>query len=139
MVSLRSHILQVAEWQIRRQLCCNAFSEALLNTQILLNPDGRTSCEVNQIDFLLDAYGLERGPKFQTMTLQDTGGTKKTVAHGLELIEEMLPEAATSKREPVSVSELTLALQCGGSDAYSGTTTTGAATLLVRNGGTRIG
>ena len=54
-------------------------------------------CEVNQIDFLLDAYGLERGPKFQTMTLQDTGGTKKTVAHGLELIEEMLPEAATSK------------------------------------------
>ena len=76
------------------------------------------------------------------MTLQDTGGTKKTVAHGLELIEEMLPEAATSKREPVSVSELTLALQCGGSDAYSGMTANpalgAAATLLVRNGGTAV-
>ena len=99
-------------------------------------------CEVNQIDFLLDAYGLERGPKFQTMTLQDTGGTKKTVAHGLELIEEMLPEASASKREPVSVSELTLALQCGGSDAYSGMTANpalgAAATLLVRNGGTAV-
>jgi len=99
-------------------------------------------CEVNQIDFLLDAYGLERGPKFQTMTLQNTGGTKKTVAHGLGLIEEMLPEAATAKREPVSVSELTLALQCGGSDAYSGMTANpalgAAATLLVRYGGTAV-
>tara|TARA_B100000212_G_scaffold207409_1_gene156488 strand:+ start:3190 stop:4734 length:1545 start_codon:yes stop_codon:yes gene_type:complete len=99
-------------------------------------------CEVNQIDFLLDAYGLERGPKFQTMTLQDTGGTKKTVAHGLRLIEEMLPEAAKAKREPVSVSELILALQCGGSDAYSGMTANpalgAAATLLVRNGGTAV-
>ena len=44
------------------------------------------------------------------------------------------------QREPVSVSELTLALQCGGSDAYSGMTANpalgAAATLLVRNGGT---
>ena len=96
-------------------------------------------CEVNQIDFLLDAYGLERGPKFQTMTLQDTGGTRKTIAHGLGLIKEMLPEAGGAKREPVSVAELTLALQCGGSDAYSGMTANpalgAAATLLVRHGG----
>ncbi|MBH67647.1 MAG: galactonate dehydratase [Rhodospirillaceae bacterium] len=99
-------------------------------------------CEVNQIDFLLDAYGLERGPKFQTMTLQDTGGTRKTVAHGLGLIKDMLPEAARAKRQAASVSDLTLALQCGGSDAYSGMTANpalgAAATLLVRNGGTAV-
>ena len=99
-------------------------------------------CEVNQIDFLLDAYGLERGAKFQTMTLQDTGGTRKTVAHGLGLIGDMLPEAAKAKREAVPVSELTLALQCGGSDAYSGMTANpalgAAATLLVRHGGTAV-
>jgi altronate hydrolase len=99
-------------------------------------------CEVNQIDFLLEAYGLERGPKFQTMTLQDTGGTRKTVARGLGLITDMLPEAGKAKRQTVPVSELTLALQCGGSDAYSGMTANpalgAAATLLVQNGGTAV-
>jgi altronate hydrolase len=99
-------------------------------------------CEVNQIDFLLEAYGLERGPKFQTMTLQDTGGTRKTVARGLGLITDMLPEAGKAQRIPVPVSELTLALQCGGSDAYSGMTANpalgAAATLLVEHGGTAV-
>ena len=84
MVSLRSHILQVAEWQIPGRLCKLATRSVGLCSApnfagILMVGLG---CEVNQIDFLLDAYGLERGPKFQTMTLQDTGGTKKTVAHG---------------------------------------------------------
>jgi len=99
-------------------------------------------CEVNQIDFLLEAYGLERGPKFQTMTLQDTGGTRKTVARGLGLITDMLPEAGKAQRQTVPVSELTLALQCGGSDAYSGMTANpalgAAATLLVQHGGTAV-
>ena len=99
-------------------------------------------CEVNQIDFLLEAYGLERGPKFQTMTLQDTGGTRKTVARGLGLITDMLPEAGKATRQTVPVSELTLALQCGGSDAYSGMTANpalgAAATLLVQHGGTAV-
>jgi altronate hydrolase len=99
-------------------------------------------CEVNQIDFLLEAYGLERGPKFQTMTLQDTGGTRKTVERGLGLITDMLPEAGKAKRTTVPVSELTLALQCGGSDAYSGMTANpalgAAATLLVQHGGTAV-
>ena len=99
-------------------------------------------CEVNQIDFLLEAYGLERGPKFQTMTLQDTGGTRKTVARGLGLITDMLPEAGKARRQTVPASELTLALQCGGSDAYSGMTANpalgAAATLLVQHGGTAV-
>lgn len=99
-------------------------------------------CEVNQIDFLLEAYGIERGPKFRTMTIQDTGGTRKTVARGVELIKEMLPEANKVSREPIPASELTLALQCGGSDAYSGITANpslGAAVdLLVQNGGTGV-
>jgi len=46
------------------------------------------------------------------------------------------------KREPVSASDLTVALQCGGSDGYSGVSANpalGAASdLLVRHGGTVI-
>ncbi|KZD12769.1 UxaA family hydrolase [Oceanibaculum pacificum] len=99
-------------------------------------------CEVNQIDFLLEAYGLERGPRFQTMTIQDTGGTRKTVDRGVEIVKSMLPVANEATRSTVPASHLTLALQCGGSDGYSGITANpalgAAADLLVRHGGTAI-
>ena len=99
-------------------------------------------CEVNQIDFLLEAYGIERGPRFRTMTIQDAGGTRRAVERGIAMIHEMLPEANKVAREPLPASELTLALQCGGSDAYSGITANpslgAAADLLVRHGGTAI-
>ncbi|MDA0664892.1 MAG: altronate dehydratase family protein [Proteobacteria bacterium] len=99
-------------------------------------------CEVNQIDFLLEAYNITRGPLFRTMTIQDSGGTKRSVDKGVAMIREMLTEADKARREPLPVSHLTLALQCGGSDAYSGITANpslGAASdLLVRHGGTAI-
>ena len=99
-------------------------------------------CEVNQIDFLLDAYQIKRGPHFQTMTMQGTGGTRKTVEAAQDIIRSMLPAADAAVRQPVPVSALSVALQCGGSDAYSGITANpalGAATdLLVRQGGTGI-
>jgi altronate hydrolase len=97
---------------------------------------------VNQIDFLLEAYGIERGPRFRTMTIQETGGTRKTVERGIAMLREMLPEANKVERQPLPASELTLALQCGGSDGYSGITANpalGAAVdRLVRHGGTAI-
>ena len=99
-------------------------------------------CEVNQIDFLLEAYGLERGPRFQTMTIQDIGGARKTVDRGVEIVKAMLPAANEARRTALPASHLTLALQCGGSDAYSGITANpalgAAADLLVRHGGTAI-
>jgi len=99
-------------------------------------------CEVNQIDFLLEAYGLERGPLFHTMNIQGIGGTKRTVEAGAERVRAMLAEANKAQRSRVPASELTVALQCGGSDAYSGITANpalGAAVdLLVRHGGTGV-
>ncbi|MDF1585134.1 UxaA family hydrolase [Marinimicrococcus flavescens] len=99
-------------------------------------------CEVNQIDFLLEAYQIQRGPLFRTMTMQETGGTRKTVDRAVAMIKEMLPHAAEASRQPVSVGEISLALQCGGSDGYSGITANPAlgycADLLVRHGGTAI-
>jgi altronate hydrolase len=99
-------------------------------------------CEVNQIDFLLEAYQINRGPHFRTMTMQGSGGTRKTVERAQAMIREMLPHANEARRQTVSASELSLALQCGGSDAYSGMTANPAlgacADLLVRHGGTAI-
>jgi altronate hydrolase len=99
-------------------------------------------CEANQISSLLGATGLEEGPLMRTFSIQDTGGTAKTVAHGVKLIEEMLPHANQVKRETVAASNIVVGLQCGGSDGYSGITANpalGAAVdLLVRHGGTAI-
>jgi altronate hydrolase len=99
-------------------------------------------CEVFQIDRMKDEYNLVEGDHFQTMTIQATGGTKKTVAEGVERIKAMLPLAAKAKRETRPASEVTLALQCGGSDGYSGITANpalGAAVdELVKHGGTGV-
>ena len=99
-------------------------------------------CEINQIADLLDAHGLARGPGLQTMTIQDSGGTKVTVERGIAMIKEMLPEANKAVRSTVPVAQLTLGLECGGSDGYSGITANpalgAAADLLVRHGGTAV-
>lgn len=99
-------------------------------------------CEMNQIDWLLEAYGLKQGPLFQTMNIQDVAGLARTVELGIAKVREMLPEANKCKREPCPVSELTVALQCGGSDAWSGITANpalgNACDLLVAQGGTGV-
>ncbi len=99
-------------------------------------------CEVMQLSFMKEVYGIQSGPAFRTMTLQGEGGTRRTIEHAHAMIREMLPHANEFGRRPVSVGEISLALQCGGSDGYSGITANPAlghcADLLVRNGGTAI-
>ena len=99
-------------------------------------------CEMNQIDWLLEAYGLEQGPLFQTMNIQDVAGLTKTVDIGIAKVREMLAEANKCVREPCPASELIVALQCGGSDAWSGITANPAlgkaCDLLVAQGGTGV-
>lgn len=99
-------------------------------------------CEGFQIPRWKEAYGIEESDTFRSMTIQETGGTRKTVAKGVEAIREMLPVANRVTRTTQPASELVLALQCGGSDGYSGITANpalGAAVdLLVAHGGTGI-
>ncbi len=70
------------------------------------------------------------------------GGSRKTVAAGVSFVKEILAESNRVTRVTVPASELTVALQCGGSDGYSGVSANpalGAASdLLVRHGGTVI-
>jgi len=99
-------------------------------------------CEANQISSLFGAENLTEGPLLRTFSIQDTGGTAKTIAHGIEMVKDMLPYANAVKRQPVPASNIVIGLQCGGSDGYSGITANpalGAAVdLLVRHGGTAI-
>ena len=99
-------------------------------------------CETNQISGLLTQEEMQVGPKLVAFNIQETGGTRKTVDKGVELIKAMLPEANRVQREPVPLKHLTVGLQCGGSDGYSGISANpalGAAVdLLVRHGGTAV-
>jgi len=99
-------------------------------------------CETNQIGGLMEQEHLRESGMLHTFNIQDTGGTRKTVARGIELVERMLEQANRVERQAVPASHLTVGLQCGGSDGYSGISANpalGAAVdLLVRHGGTAI-
>jgi len=99
-------------------------------------------CETNQIQGLLAQEGLAEGAALHTFNIQDSGGTAKTVARGVALVRDLLPEANRVRRQPVPASHLMVGLQCGGSDGYSGISANpalGAAVdRLVRHGGTAI-
>jgi len=103
-------------------------------------------CEGNQVEFLRKDFGLDQvkigqpGPSF--MTIQQTGGTMKTVDRAVEAVKKILPAANACRRTPQPVSHLILAENCGGSDGYSGITANPALGIasdeLVRHGGTSV-
>jgi len=99
-------------------------------------------CETFQIARWKQAYNIAESDTFRSLTIQDTGGTQKAVEAGLAAVRDMLPAVNNATRETAPASELMLALQCGGSDGYSGITANpalGAAVdLLVAHGGTAI-
>src|SRR5580692_8264790 len=79
-------------------------------------------CEVLQIGRLKADYGLDESDTFQSFTIQDTGGTRRAIEEGLDRLAAMLPRVGGARRTTVPASEITLGLQCGGSDAWSGVT-----------------
>jgi altronate hydrolase len=99
-------------------------------------------CERNQIAMLMADQGLSTGPNLHTFTMQDVGGTRKTIQAGIDAVMALLPEANRASRQTVSASHITVGLQCGGSDGFSSITANpslGAAMdILVRHGGTAI-
>ncbi|WP_295797206.1 UxaA family hydrolase [uncultured Microbulbifer sp.] len=99
-------------------------------------------CEAMQITSMMRETGLQESDAFQVMTIQQLGGTRAAIEAGIERLSAMLPAANACERQPIPASELTLAVQCGGSDAYSGITANAglgaAADILVRQGGTVI-
>lgn len=98
-------------------------------------------CETMQLATLAERCDLDldggRG-----LVIQELGGIRKAVQAGIAAAEALLPEINQARRSTLPVSELVLALQCGGSDGWSGVTAnpvTGlVADQLVRQGGTVV-
>ena len=99
-------------------------------------------CEANQLSFWMNASKLKINEKLQAFTIQDKGGTTKSVREGIARVKDWLPEANKIERRTLPASHLILGLECGGSDGYSGISANpalgAAADLLVRHGGTAI-
>ena len=98
-------------------------------------------CEVMQVGSLSRPGGAEQ-TTVRFMTLQSEGGTRAAVDKGVAAVKELLPLVNDHRRSPQPVGKLTLALQCGGSDAFSGITCNPAlgyaSDLLVAHGGASI-
>lgn len=99
-------------------------------------------CETNQISDLISAEGLVEGDALATATIQESGGSAATIAQGVERVLALMADANRVTRETLPLSLLTVGLQCGGSDGYSGITANPAlgvaVDMLVAQGGTAI-
>ena len=97
-------------------------------------------CECAQVSLFDES--LKKHNRIHFLTIQDEGGTKKIVEKVFSQIKNLLNEANDTERTSQPISHLTLALQCGGSDGYSGITANPAlgvaADLLVKKGGSSI-
>lgn len=99
-------------------------------------------CETMQVQRVMEESGLADSKTFCAYTIQEVGGTRVAIEKGIETLRQMLPLVNEARRETVPASELTLAVQCGGSDAFSGITANPAlgiaGDILIRHGGTVI-
>lgn len=82
------------------------------------------------------------GRPLQTLVIQESGGTAKTIQAGRAWVQDALGQLGSSPRAEMAVEELVVGTICGGSDATSGLTANPAAgrafDLLVERGATAI-
>ncbi len=104
-------------------------------------------CEVNQISKYLGTVQLgqqafRKGKLIVGLEMQSSGGTRKTIESGVAQVEELIKHCQTMRRTEQPFGKVTLGLNCGGSDAFSGITANPAlgycSDLLIRSGGTSV-
>lgn len=95
-------------------------------------------CETLTAEMLEDEIPPS-GKPVESLVIQEEGGTIKTQEKGVRILQRMSQRISEYDREPFPVSKLTLAVECGGSDATSGLAAnpaTGiAADMIIEEGG----
>ena len=98
-------------------------------------------CEGNQVQSTAcNEISVDRD--IPVLTVEELGGIQKTVRAGIAVIEELLPKVNAIERSSAPISEITMAVQCGGSDGWSGVTANPLmgkiADRIVLSGGTVV-
>ncbi|MDW5377769.1 altronate dehydratase family protein [Halomonas sp. HP20-15] len=99
-------------------------------------------CETNQVKQLVETAGLHDERRLAYFNIQQVGGTRASIGKACEQVLDMARAHGRVERRPAPLRHLSVALQCGGSDGYSGITANPAlghaADLIVRHGGSAI-
>jgi len=98
-------------------------------------------CETITGQMIADKLG-KIGKPFEVIEIQNLGGTEKTVQKGKDIIKKFSNITANIKRKEVDLSNITIGVECGGSDSFSGITANPAvgvaSDILINFGGTVI-
>lgn len=98
-------------------------------------------CQASELAEMCRRGRAEESPHI-ALNIQEVGGVGRTIAAGIEAVVKLLPHVNQAVRTPQPIAELVLALQCGGSDGWSGVTANPILGLLVdevvRQGGTGV-
>jgi altronate dehydratase large subunit len=98
-------------------------------------------CESLPTDVLFEEI-KSTGKRLEYINIQDEGGSVRTVGKGIKIASSWSEDIQKEKRVPVRISELTIGLECGGSDATSGLFANPVlgyvSDSIVDNGGTSI-
>jgi len=98
-------------------------------------------CERFKPNELYDSI-KKSGKPVEMLVIQEEGGSSKTIAKGIEIASRLTRQEKKRSRVECDISELTIAVKCGGTDATSGLAANpvvGAMSdLLVKNGGSSI-
>ncbi|WP_035217787.1 UxaA family hydrolase [Desulfatibacillum aliphaticivorans] len=78
-------------------------------------------CEVVNAEGMALAAAMAGRPHARLM-IQAEGGSRKTTAKGIEIAKDFMTQIQVQERKPFPLDKLTLGLECGGSDAFSGVT-----------------
>lgn len=78
-------------------------------------------CESMNRDKLLELT-LASGRPTELLVIQESGGTKSTIAAGIEALTRLREQTARVRRVPMALNELIVGTICGGSDGTSGIT-----------------
>ncbi|MCC0729769.1 UxaA family hydrolase [Clostridioides sp. ZZV14-6048] len=131
--------------------CCQIGSDIELTAKTLIgfgkNPNVATvlviglGCDGIQAKDLASEISTT-GKKVDYVVIQECGGTLKAIAKGAEIAGHMAREISKEVRVEFDMSEITLALECGGSDPTSGIASNPsigiASNLLIDEGGSSI-
>jgi altronate hydrolase len=78
-------------------------------------------CESMNKHYLVDAVRASGRP-VDVLTIQEKGGTRSTIQHGVDWVQQVRGELAQQQTVPMALSELVIGTVCGGSDGTSGIT-----------------
>ncbi len=109
--------------------CCQIGADLELTEKTLIglgkNPNVATvlvvglGCEGVRAERVAEGIAAT-GKPVETISIQESGGTLKAIEKGTRIVRKFAQEVAKLKREEVDISNIILALECGGSDTTSG-------------------